>query len=81
MLRLPNGDIMYSGNVLFTTTDLDTSLLSFSAENVNELEDGSIVLNGTVRISFGSYILTTERAVVRKDGTISMDLARLSNEG
>lgn len=80
MSKLPNGDVVYSGNVLFTTTDPGTSPLSYSAENVNELGDGSFVLNGTVRISFGSYVVTTEHAVLRKDGTIRMDSARLSNE-
>jgi bla regulator protein blaR1 len=79
-LKLPNGDIVYSGNVLFATTDPGTSPLEWSAENVNELGDGSIVLNGTVQFSFGPYVVTTEHAVVRKDGTIRMDSARLSNE-
>lgn len=79
MSKLPNGDIAYSGNVLFTTAGLDASPMNFSAENINEPGDGSIVLNGTVRISFGSYVVTTEHAVLWKDGTIRMDSARLSN--
>lgn len=78
--KLPNGDTVYSGNVLFTTIDPGTSPLSWSADNVNELTDGSIEWNGTVRISFGPYVVTTEHAVLRKDGTIRMDSARLSNK-
>jgi hypothetical protein len=78
MSRLSNGDVVYSGNVLFTTADPSTLRLQFSSENANELEDGSLALSGTVRISFGSYVVTTEQAVLRKDGTIKMDSARLS---
>lgn len=79
--KLPNGDVVYSGNVLLTTIDPGTSPLSWSSETANELGDASFVLTGTVRISFGSYVVTTERAVLhRKDGTFRMDSARLSTE-
>jgi bla regulator protein BlaR1 len=81
MSKLPNGDIVYSGNVLLTMTDPGTSPWSWSAENVNELGDGSTVLNGTVAIFFGSYVVTTERAVWwRKEAIFRIDSARLSNE-
>jgi hypothetical protein len=76
--KLVNGDVVYSGNVLFTVADPSTLQLQFSSENANELEDGSLALSGSVRISFGSYVVTTEHAVLRKDGSIKMDSARLS---
>ena len=79
--KLPNGDILYSGNVTLTTTDPGTSSLSWSSESVNELEDGSFVLEGTVRVAFGTYVVATERAVLRReDVSFRMDSARLSNE-
>jgi beta-lactamase regulating signal transducer with metallopeptidase domain len=79
--KLPNGDIVYSGNVMLSTTDPGTSPLNWSSETVDERLDGSIVFNGTVRVSFGTYVLTTERAVFRReDGIFRMDSARLANE-
>lgn len=81
--KLPDGDIAYSGNVLLTATDPGTSPpLDWSSENVDELGDGSVELHGTVRISFGSYVVTTDRAVIRRkeEATFRMDSARLSDE-
>jgi len=79
--KLPNGDIIYSGNVTLTTTDPGTSPLNWSSDSVSELEDGSFVLEGTVRVAFGTYVVSTERAVLRRDGRIfRMDSARLSND-
>jgi beta-lactamase regulating signal transducer with metallopeptidase domain len=83
MSKLPNGDIVYSGNVTLTTLDPGTSPspLRWSSETVDELGDGSMVLNGTVRVSFGSYVVIAEHAVYRRqDATFRMDSARLSNE-
>lgn len=79
--KLANGDIIYSGNVMLTTTDPDTSRLEWSSDSVDKLVDGTIVLNGAVRVSFGTYVVTTEHAVFRpEDGIFRMDSARLSNE-
>jgi bla regulator protein blaR1 len=79
--KLPNGDIIYSGHVMLTTIDPGTSRLTWSSETANELEDGSFVLEGTVRVAFGTYVVTTERAVFRRDDRIlRMDSARLSHD-
>ena len=80
MSKLPNGDIVYSGNVLLAMTDPGKSPLTWSSETADELGDGSMVLNGTVRLSFGSYVVSTERALLQtKEGTFRMDSARLSS--
>jgi bla regulator protein blaR1 len=79
--KLPNGDILYSGNVILITTNPGTSPLNWESETANELEDGSFVLEGTVQVSFGTYVVKTERAVFRQDdGIFRMDSARLSND-
>lgn len=72
-----SGDIDYSGNVVIKPTD-DGLEMIWNADTVNRIDDGSTVLQGSVRFSFATYVLTTDRATLFKDGSIKMDSAHLS---
>ena len=76
--KLTNGDVTLSGNVSFTPMRVSASDLTFAADRVIEMDDDSVLLEGAVRLSLGRYMLTTDRAILGKDGFISMDSALLS---
>ena len=76
---LENGDIDYSGNVIIRSKSTDRApQLTLTPGTINHRPDGSTVLGGTVRFLFAGRVLTTDRAVIEKDGTIKMDSARAS---
>jgi bla regulator protein blaR1 len=76
--RSASGDIDCSGNVVIKPTDSNGLEMTWNADTVNRTDDGSMVLEGSVRFSFATYVLTTDRATLFKDGSIKMDSAHLS---
>jgi bla regulator protein BlaR1 len=76
---LENGDIEYSGNVIIRGTSTDRApQVTLTPGTMNHRPDGSTVLEGAVRFLFAGRVLTTDRAIIEKDGTIRMDSARAS---
>lgn len=76
--KLTNGDVTLSGNVSFRLLRVSTSNLNFASARVIEMDDHSVLLEGAVRLYLGRYVLTTDRAILGKDGLITMDSALLS---
>ena len=52
--------------------------LEWSADQVVQLPNGDLALEGRVQISFGQQTLTTDQATVDKDGTVRMASATLA---
>ena len=75
----PGGDLDYSGNVVIEPIDSDGPEMSWNADTVNRTDDGTTVLAGSVRFSFASHVVTTDRATILKDRTIKMDSAHLAS--
>jgi len=74
---LENGDIDYSGNVIIRGKSTDRApQVTLTPGTINHRPDGSTVLEGAVRFLFAGRVLTTDRAIIEKDGTIRMDSAR-----
>jgi hypothetical protein len=76
--KLINGDVTLSGNVEITPMGISASNLNFEADRVIRMDDHTVQLEGAVRVSLGQYVLTTDRAILGKDGFVGMDSARLS---
>jgi bla regulator protein BlaR1 len=87
VIRSPDGGLELSGHVLVKRDGASQAGVSAEADKVDVearadrfTTDGSrAVLEGEVRISVeGSWVLTTNRAVFDKDGTVRMDSAHFS---
>lgn len=74
-----NDDLDFSGRLVVKPAGLPSAKPEFAALSVTHRKDGSMLLQGVVRISFkDGGILATNRATVEQDGTITMDSAHLS---
>lgn len=76
---LESGDLELNGNVVLTPLR-NGGDVGIHASSVVRLDDGSLLVEGDVRISFdGGGTLTTNRAGVEENGTIRLESGRLTN--
>ena len=69
----PNGDAVYTGDVIVRASDGSALEWNYSADSLMRRADGSTALTGHVELSRGGVLLTTDAAVVARDGAVHMD--------
>jgi bla regulator protein blaR1 len=77
IMKLPNGDMVLSGNVSLAASHPDAAQFIYEADRITSTEDATL-MEGAVRLSLGQYTLTTDQATVDKDGILRMASALMS---
>jgi beta-lactamase regulating signal transducer with metallopeptidase domain len=73
-----NGDISAAGRVIVSRTSEGGPAWAIRAATMKQLDDGAAEALGAVQISFKDTIITADRAIVRRNGTIEMEQASIS---
>lgn len=56
-------------------TTAKATAITFESDSAHPANDTGIVLEGNVRLEYGGYVFTTNRATIANNGTIQMAMA------
>jgi hypothetical protein len=73
-----NGNISAAGHVIVGRTSEGGPPWAICAATMKQLDDGAAEALGAVQISFKDTIITADRAIIRRNGTIEMEQANIS---
>ncbi|NJO12336.1 MAG: hypothetical protein HC872_01390 [Gammaproteobacteria bacterium] len=80
MTTSAHGVVSSTGNVVVNDVRATSAPWTIRAASLKQLDNGDVEASGSVRLSRKGMTITTNRAIIRKDGTVEMQQASISTQ-